>query len=107
MIKVVPIEGKGRGVIATEEIQRATIISAAPILEVIPNTSIENHCWTHDGVTYLTLGVQTLVNHSDTPNCISIAYKDYDLLVSIKRIDSGVELTLDYKQCCDEFDGEF
>ena len=111
MIKVVPIEGKGRGVVATEEIDMGTVLSVAPILEVVPNTSIQHHYWAdwngHEMVYYLTLGVQTLVNHSVDPNCISFMHEDEDFLVSIKRIDRGEELTLNYFKVCDEFDGTF
>lgn len=100
MMEVVSIEGKGRGVVATKDIPRGCLLASAPVIFMprgaLNNTPLANHCWSEDGGDCLALGVQTLCNHSDDPNCVSIMHNEHDLLVSIKPIKKGAELTLNY-----------
>lgn len=99
-IKVAKIEGKGMGLRAEEAIKRGTVICVSPVIFVptgsLNGTPLENHCWTEGDEDCLTLGPQTLCNHSDEPNCVSILYDELDLLISIKGISEGDELTLCY-----------
>ena len=109
MIAVEQINGKGRGLIATEAIPRGTVVSVCPIITMpagsLDGTLLENHVWTEGDTTFLALGPQTLVNHSHEPNCVGFLHENKDFLVSIRAISAGEELTLDYSDFCDGWDG--
>jgi SET domain-containing protein len=116
-LRVALIEGKGRGVVAEGAIEAGELIERAPVL-IVPEedrpaldvTSVANHIfmWEHDmvaedlytgkGRTALVLGLTSLVNHSDTPNCDFVRYIDALALdlVAIRGIEPGEELTIDY-----------
>ena len=114
-IKIVDIKGKGRGVVATEDIAKGEIIETCPILfisdkeaELIENqhdiiehyymllTAFNKHC--------IMFGYGSLYNHSKEPNA-DIDYnlqtpQNYLIVESIKDIKAGEEIVYDY-----EFDG--
>ena len=109
MIKVVPIEGKGRGVVATRRISAGTVVSECPFLTFplgsLDGTPIENHVWSDEDASYLSLGVITLVNHSESPNCISEIADGMDVLKTARAVGAGEELTIDYRTFCPNFEG--
>ncbi len=109
MIQVKPIEGKGRGVVATDAIARGEVISVCPTIKMpagaMDRTPLENHVCTDGDATFLALGPQTLVNHDDNPNCISFLHNGEDFLVAIREIREGEELLLHYGDFCSDWDG--
>ena len=114
MIKVVPIEGKGRGLIATQDIPAWTVILKRPFVEMsvgaLDGTPLEKHSWTQDGKTYLVFGEQSLINHPSNEslaNCMTYFEGDMDVVETIRAVKAGEELTLDYGTFCDDWDGTF
>jgi SET domain-containing protein len=95
MIEVRPSPGKGRGLFATVDIKTGTVLSKAPVIEIIGG-QVLNYSWDHGDKTYMTLGVQSLVNHDANPNCICFLDGDTDYFVSTRNIKAGEELFIDY-----------
>ena len=111
-IKLVDIQGKGRGVIATQDIKKDEIIEYCPIIflsdkevDFLENKSdilkfyylwqctINKHC--------LMLGYGSLYNHSLNPNA-DIDYnteksENHLLFQAIKDIKAGEEIVYDYE----------
>jgi hypothetical protein len=112
-IKIVDIQGKGRGVVATEDIIKGEIIETCPIIfisdrevEMIEKNpdvlkyyylwqySINKHC--------IMLGYGSIYNHSkENPNAdVDYNTKDpesYLVFEAIKDIKAGEEITMDYE----------
>jgi len=112
-IKIVDIKGKGRGVVATEDIAKGEIIETCPIIfisdkeakmiEKNPDVlkyyylwqySINKHC--------IMLGYGSIYNHSkENPNA-DIDYntenpQNYLIFEAIKDIKAGQEIVMDYE----------
>lgn len=111
-VKVVGIQGKGRGVVATQNIKKGEIIEYCPVIflsdkevDFIKNKSdilkfyylwqyaIDKYC--------LMLGYGSLYNHSSNPNA-DVDYntkksKNYLIFQAIKNIKSGEEIVYDYE----------
>lgn len=99
MIMVASINGKGRGLIATENIRRGSLIVAAPFItaEWSGDHPFQKWGWGNDDhECVITLGKQTLCNDDPNPNCVSVVHADEDLLIAIREIKKGEELTLCY-----------
>jgi SET domain-containing protein len=116
-LRVVSIDGKGRGVVAERDIRAGELVERAPVIilpegdrPAVDQTSVTNYIfmWEHDtvaedlysgkGRTALVLGFTSLLNHSDSPNCDFIRYIDAQALdlFAIRDISAGGELTIDY-----------
>jgi SET domain-containing protein len=116
-LRIAPMGGKGRGVVAERDIAAGELVERAPVLIVpeadragIDRTSLGNHIfmWEHDtvaedlytqkGRAAVVLGAASLINHSDDPNCDFVRYIDALALdlVAIRDIKAGDELTIDY-----------
>jgi len=118
-IKIVKIQGKGRGVVATEDIKKGEIIETVPIVfisdkeakaiedlsEILDyyylfQTDINKHC--------IMLGYGSLYNHSkENPNA-DVDYddepKNFLTFEAIKDIKAGEEIVYDYEFDDDEED---
>jgi SET domain-containing protein len=107
MIRVIPIEGKGRGVVATQRILGEpvnTIINIAPV-QVIPRIEdrlyhpVGQHAFDwdeeHDCVAF---GLASLLNHSSNPNCgYAFDYQHHVVLIYAKQdIEPGQECLINY-----------
>ena len=96
------IEGKGRGVIAIEDIDQDTLIEECPLLVLNAPTDdkhlLQGYAFRIDDKLLLALGYGSLYNHSYTPN----AYVDFNLetqvmeLYAFHDIKSGDEITFNY-----------
>lgn len=115
-IKIADVKGKGRGVIATENIFKGEVIEYCPIIPISNNEvsffknesenikyyylfqyAINRHC--------IMLGYGSIYNHSKYPNA-DVDYdvrepKNYLLFEAIKDIKPGEEISIDY-----EFDND-
>jgi SET domain-containing protein len=78
LVKLVPMDGKGRGVVATRRIPRNTLIEAAPVIRMKPRDELTRETvlssypfqWNDPPYTQcFALGWVELLNHSDEPNC--------------------------------------
>jgi len=107
LVKLIPIEGKGRGVIATKRIPKGTLIEAAPVIrmkdrDALTRATVLSHYpfqWDEPPYTQcFALGWVELLNHSDTPNCrCETDFKDQVLRVfAIEDIPRGTELCHNY-----------
>jgi SET domain-containing protein len=80
----------GWGVFARRRIYPGTIAERCRIIRVDASQ------YTYEG--YLALGLATLLNHSDDPNC-EVEFRDgWCTLKSFRRIERGEELTIDYSR---------
>ena len=116
-LRVISIEGKGRGVVAERDIKVEELVERAPVLilpekdrPAVDETNVANYIfmWEYDtvaedlhtgkGRTAIILGFTSLLNHSDSPNCDFVRYIDAQALdlVAIRNIRAGEELTLNY-----------
>ena len=97
---------KIRGIIATENIKKNTIIEICPLIlinieheDYLEKTNLRHYYFEYsDNYHAIVLGYLGLVNHSFEPNCILIYnFKDKTIgLKSIKKIKKGEELTYEY-----------
>lgn len=106
MICVARVAGKFRGVFALEGIKKgADIVTDCVVL--VPQDHFDKigpplvwypFAW-KDGVSAIGLGLTSLANHSDQPNCYP--ERDYSLLllrlVAKRDIEAGEEIVYDYK----------
>ncbi|MEE9339453.1 MAG: SET domain-containing protein-lysine N-methyltransferase [Methylococcaceae bacterium] len=102
--------GKGRGLIASENIASGELIERAPIIEfdeeqtkILLDQKIDAYLWawnSGDNITKtgVALGMISLCNHSRTPNCrIEKHYEKQMIeLIAAREIKIGEELTLQY-----------
>ncbi len=106
-IDLVPLPGKGRGVVATRRIRKGTLIEAAPVIRLTKRdrpqrSSVLSHypfAWNDPPyVEAFALGYAGLLNHSKDPNC----WLEVDVKAQVIRIwadatiAAGTELTYDY-----------
>jgi SET domain-containing protein len=107
LVKLVPIPGKGRGVVATRRIPKNTLIEAAPVIRMKKrdrldrSTVLSHYPFQWDDPPYVqafALGWVELVNHSDQPNCrCEVDYQAEVLRIfTIVDIPRGVELCHNY-----------
>ena len=107
LLKLVPIDGKGRGVIATSAIKKGKLIEASPVIKMKKadrldrSTVLSHYPFEWDEAPYVQafpLGFAGLLNHSDKPNCKIEADIEGDVLCiyAIKAIAKGDELTWNY-----------
>ncbi len=107
LLKLVPIEGKGRGVITTRPINRGKLVEASPVIRMKKadrldrSTILSHYPFDWDDPPYVhafPLGFAGLLNHSDTPNCKIEADIEGEVLCTyaIKNIPAGAELTWNY-----------
>ena len=103
------VEGKGRCVFTTERIPKGAWVTSDPIVtlprqhtQALVNARSPIHAypfaWTenHDAIV---LGLTSLANHSDVPNCHTARNLGKQLLglVAKRDIEPGEEITYDYK----------
>lgn len=118
LLQVHEFPGKGRGVLAAEDICAGEIIERAPVL-IIPahdreladktiaftyvfmweHDTVEEDLYKHTGRSAIALGYVSLLNHSYTPNADFIRHIDerYIDLIANRNIAAGEEITIDYQ----------
>jgi len=111
-VKIVEVEGKGRGVVAVEKIKKGEIIETCPIIEISEKEKqfVESQS---DVLKYyyliqedlkrccIMLGYGSVYNHSQNPNA-DIDYPDeksekYLQFVALRDIKPGEEIVYDYE----------
>jgi SET domain-containing protein len=111
-IKIIDVQGKGRGVVATEDIKSGEIIEICPIIFISEkegdffekNKTSLNFYWLLQPETNkscIMLGYGSLYNHSINPNA-EVDYetkesKNYLFFRALKDIKSGEEIVFDYQ----------
>jgi SET domain-containing protein len=111
-IKIIDVQGKGRGVVATEDIKSGEIIEICPIIFIseeevnfIKNSSEilkYYYLWQYAINKYcLMLGYGSIYNHSLAPNA-DVDYntqspENYLTFQAIKDIKTGEEILIDYE----------
>ena len=107
LVQLIPIPGKGRGVVARRSIPKGTLIEAAPVIRMkrrdtlTSETVLSQYPFEWDEPPYVqafALGWVGLFNHSDTPNCRVETDSDDQVIriwttTDLKR---GTELTHNY-----------
>lgn len=111
-IKATNVQGKGRGVIATQDIKKGEIIEFCPVIFISKkeadflekeNTVLGYYClWQFENKkTCVMLGYGSLYNHSTNPNA-EIDYntkkaENYVFYRALKKIQAGEEIVWDYE----------
>jgi len=102
------VEGKGRGVFCTEDIQTGTLIETCPVIvcppqdrSLIDQSYLYNYyfLWEDDHQsTGIALGYGSLYNHSYTPNArYETWYEDQIIrFIAIRDIPAHTEITVNY-----------
>ena len=107
LLKLVPIKGKGRGLVATRKIPKGALIEAAPVIPMKKKdrpgkkSTLSNYPFEWPYPPYIecfVLGYPGLMNHSDEPNCKCESDGEDQVMrvFAIKTIKPGDELTWDY-----------
>jgi SET domain-containing protein len=107
LLELVPIKGKGRGVVTTRAIKKGKLIEAGPVIRMkkvdrLDRSTVLSHYpfeWNDKPyVQAFPLGYAGLLNHSDTPNCkIETDIPGGTLCIfSLRNIEPGEELTWSY-----------
>ncbi len=107
LLKLVPIKGKGRGVVTTRPIKRGRLVEASPVIRMKKrdrldrSTVLSHYPFEWDDPPYVhafPLGFAGLLNHSSTPNCKIEADIAGEVLCiyTLKPVPAGEELTWDY-----------
>ena len=107
LLKLVPIDGKGRGVVTTKPIRKGKLVEASPIIRMKKrdrldrSTVLSNYPFEWDDPPYVQafpLGFAGLLNHSDKPNCKIEADIEGEVLCiyTLKNVERGDELTWNY-----------
>jgi SET domain-containing protein len=110
--------GRGRGVVAIEDIEQGQLVERSPVL-IIPSNqrpavdktiiftyvfmwehgTIEQDLYKHLGRSAIALGYTSLLSHSFEPNCNFVRHID-ELFIDVfatRMISAGQELTIDYQ----------
>ena len=105
LVRVLPIAGKGRGVVAARQIGRGTLIESAPVvvvpadqMESLDGTILEHYVYDWaDGVA-VALGNGSIYNHSYTPNAMYIRQLSLGVLEysALRTIEEGEEVLINY-----------
>jgi len=107
LVKLVPVSGKGRGVVARRRIPKGTLIEAAPVIRMKKadrldrSTVLSNYPFEWPEPPYVqafVLGWIALLNHSDAPNCRSEVDVNDQVIRCWAAVDipKDAELTHDY-----------
>lgn len=110
-IKVVKIEGKGRGVVATQNIKAGETIEVCPIILISQKEAdfvkqsdvLQFYCLektVHNKFCFM-LGYGSIYNHSENPNA-DVDYNEEKLencltFIAIRNIKTGEEIVYDYE----------
>jgi SET domain-containing protein len=106
-LKLVPVDGKGRGVVTTKPIKRGKLVEAGPVIRMkkadrLDRSTVLSHYpfeWNDPPYVHaFPLGYAGLLNHSGTPNCkIESDIKGEVLCIyALRDIAPGEELTWNY-----------
>ena len=90
----------GRGVFSTRALKKGKIIEKCPIIEDtwdnISNTVFKDYVFNHGNNVVLPIGNCIMVNHSYNPN-VSVTHSgDYYVIIPLRNIKKGEELTVNY-----------
>ena len=107
LLELVPIKGKGRGVIATRAIAKGTLVEQSPVIKMKKadrldrSTVLSHYPFEWDEKPYVQafpLGFAGLLNHSDEPNCKIETDIEGDVLCiyTLRDIAAGEELVWNY-----------
>lgn len=107
LFKLVPIPGKGRGLVATRRISRGTLIEAAPVIPFrkkdrpAARSVLSSYPFEWPDPPYIecfVLGYAALLNHSEKPNCRAESDVEDQVMrvYAAKTIEAGTELTWNY-----------
>ena len=107
LLKLVPIKGKGRGVVTTRAIKKGVEVEASPIIRMKKRDRLDRDCvlsnypFEWDDPPYIQafpLGFAGLLNHSDKPNCKIEAEIEGEVLciTTLRNVSAGEELTWNY-----------
>ena len=107
LLRLVPIKGKGRGVVTTRPIKRGKLVEASPVIRMkkrdrLDRSTVLSHYpfeWNQPPyVQAFPLGFAGLLNHSDKPNCkIESDIKGEVLCTyALRDIKAGEELVWNY-----------
>ena len=107
LLKLVPIKGKGRGVVTTRAIKKGVEVEASPVIRLKKRdtldrkTVLSDYPFEWDEPPYVQafpLGFAGLLNHSDTPNCKIESDIDGEVLciTTLRNVEPGEELTWNY-----------
>jgi len=107
LLKLVPIKGKGRGVVTTRAIKKGVEVEASPVIRLKKRdtldrkTVLSDYPFEWDDPPYVQafpLGFAGLLNHSDTPNCKIESDIDGEVLciTTLRNVEPGEELTWNY-----------
>jgi SET domain-containing protein len=107
LLKLVPIKGKGRGVVTTRPIKKGVEVEASPIIRLKKRdrldrkTVLSNYPFEWDDPPYVQafpLGFAGLLNHSDQPNCKIESDIEGEVLciTTLRNVEPGEELTWNY-----------
>jgi uncharacterized protein len=107
-IKFAIIKGKGRGMVTTKQIKEGTIIEVSPVIVMtkaeqllIDKTKLHDYIflWQEDeSQCAMAQGYISVYNHSYNSNCDYMMDFEQDTIsiITVKDIDSGEELTINY-----------
>lgn len=116
MIAIAEIPGKGRGVIALEDIHTTQVLEVAPTIHI---SADERDDLRDDGIgpysfanpakynpdrpcdDFIVFGLASFANHSDHPNAMMVWGKDSAKLLALSSIDEGEEVTIRYTDICE------
>ena len=115
MIEVRNIAGKGRGIVATQDIAEGCVIELAPTAvvpiehrEIVDKTAVSQYYFVRssdysggkDVLSYLVFGLTSLCNHTDDPNSYVDWVEDelgiWARLLAKRNISAGEEVTMFY-----------
>lgn len=110
--------GKGRGVVAAQDIKKGELIERSPVL-IIPRKdrravdptlvftyvfmwehgTVEEDLYRHEGRAAIALGYTSLLNHSYAPNAGFLRHIDELMLdiTALRDIEAEEEITIDYQ----------
>jgi SET domain-containing protein len=106
-LRIVPIRGKGRGVVCNRLLKKGTLLEVAPIIKMTKDDKIPDACilsnypFEWDEAPYeraFVIGIIALLNHSSDPNCWTECDIENDVfrVRALKDIPAGTELVHDY-----------
>ena len=76
---------QGKGIFATKDLEANKVL-------------FETHKKTSGALEWINLIPNCSYNHSAKPNCHSLTLGDYKYLVTLRKIEYGAELLVDYKK---------
>lgn len=110
-VAVVPVPGKGLGVVLEEPLAAGELLAVAPVFELVPEdverierTAFRHHYFAHpecEGAGVIVLGWLTFCNHSAEPSLVLDWQREPSGLWSVsvrsaRALAAGEELTIDY-----------